>query len=178
MKVPAGRYAAALFLAAGDIAANEATLAQLQVVAGALDATPQVKQLLAYPTVRPDVAAQVLDVVTRYCSPLVSRFVRVVAVKGRILYLDAIVEAYRAQVEAARGVRRARVQSARALTVEQLARLVRVLSAMFSGAIVATTEAHPELLGGVRVVIGDRVLDGSLVGELVDLRRRLMPARA
>ncbi len=175
MKMPARRYAEALFGAVGGLEANEAALAELSAVRAALHEVPRARQVLAHPTVLPRVAAQLMDALAARCSPAVARFLRLLAERGRLSHLDEVVDAYRQRVERARGVRRARLQSARRLPAAQVEGLRAMLARRF-GAVELTTEVRPELLGGARVVMGDRVLDGSLAAHLQRLRRALITA--
>ena len=176
MKMPVRRYADALFSAVGGLEANEAALADLSAVRVALQEVPRARQVLAHPTVRPEMAAYLMDALAAKCSPAVARFLRLLAERGRLRHLDEVVEAYRRRVEQARGVTRARLQSARGLPAEQVEGLRAMLARRF-GAVELTTEVRPELLGGARVVVGDHVLDGSIAAHLQRLRRALIAAR-
>lgn len=67
----------------------------------------------------------------------------------------------------------ARVRSARALTEAEQQRLASGLSAQYGRAIRVNVVVEPELVGGLRVEIGDDVIDGSVSARLDDARRRL-----
>ncbi len=67
----------------------------------------------------------------------------------------------------------AQVVSARPLRPTQLERLAAALSARYGSAVALNTVVDPTVLGGLRVQIGDDVIDASVSTRLHDLRQRL-----
>lgn len=67
----------------------------------------------------------------------------------------------------------ATVQTAAPLTAEQATRIRTALAASEGREVVLTELIDPTVIGGVRVVIGDRVIDGSVASRLNDLRLAL-----
>jgi F-type H+-transporting ATPase subunit delta len=65
------------------------------------------------------------------------------------------------------------VTAAVPLTEEQRERLAAALGRMYGHDVHLNIEIDPELIGGVRVAIGDEVIDGSVATKLDDARRRL-----
>ncbi|KZE94210.1 MULTISPECIES: F0F1 ATP synthase subunit delta [unclassified Agromyces] len=72
-----------------------------------------------------------------------------------------------------RGFDVATVTSAVPLTDDQVARLERTLGSQAGRRIRFDSIVDPEVLGGVRVQIGDDVIDGSVASRLNDLRQQL-----
>jgi F-type H+-transporting ATPase subunit delta len=64
------------------------------------------------------------------------------------------------------GVQEAKIASAFAMTDEQLKDLVTGLESKFKCKIEARVDVNPELIGGVKVEIGDEVFDASVRGKL------------
>ena len=60
----------------------------------------------------------------------------------------------------------ARIDSAFPLTAEQLRALVQKLEARTKRKVRASVQVRPELIGGVRVQVGDDLWDGSVRGQL------------
>jgi len=67
----------------------------------------------------------------------------------------------------------ATVESATELTIEQNSRLTASLAKMYGRPVSVHVTVRPDLGGGVRVRVGDEVIDGSVAGRLDALRRRL-----
>jgi F-type H+-transporting ATPase subunit delta len=67
----------------------------------------------------------------------------------------------------------ATVHTARELTADEQQRLVAALTKQYGRDIQLHVVVDPELIGGLRVEIGDDVIDGTVVSRLDDARRRL-----
>jgi F-type H+-transporting ATPase subunit delta len=65
------------------------------------------------------------------------------------------------------------VRVAADLTAEERTRLAAMLSRQYGRDIHLNVVVDPEVLGGVRVEIGDEVIDGTVAGRLDDARRRM-----
>ena len=65
-----------------------------------------------------------------------------------------------------RGVRRARVEAAVALSSEQQARLQSALAKLFAAPVVIEQQVTPDIIAGVRVTVGDSVIDNTVQGRL------------
>lgn len=63
--------------------------------------------------------------------------------------------------------------SAIALSTEETDRLRAALGAIYSRQVAVHVVVDPALRGGLRVRVGDEVIDGSMSGRLVDIRQRL-----
>jgi len=164
-------YAEALFGIASARAQAPAVLAELTAVDGALPA--RARQLLTHPGIEPGAPAQILGVLARACSPLVGNFLRLLAEKHRFPLLPEIIRAFGARLDEAEGRVRAQLQTARPVEPAQAAALALTLGRRLARRVELTAEVRPDLIGGARVLVGDRVLDGSLLGQLAGLRRAL-----
>ncbi|MET4061268.1 F-type H+-transporting ATPase subunit delta [Arthrobacter sp. UYP6] len=67
----------------------------------------------------------------------------------------------------------AEVRAARPLTQEQLSRLQSSLNGLYGRELKINADVDPSLIGGVRIAVGDEILDSSVVSRLSDLRRKL-----
>jgi len=67
----------------------------------------------------------------------------------------------------------ATITVATALTEAQTSRLEKALSAQYGGNIRINEVVDPSILGGMRVQIGDEIIDGTVSNRLADLRLRL-----
>ncbi|WP_334135705.1 F0F1 ATP synthase subunit delta [Tepidimonas sp.] len=161
-------YAEALFKAAGAQAAEACGwLDELAVVA----ADAALQAFAANPNVR---AEQVFDVIVGVLKtplPDIGRnFLRTVIDNDRVAALPEMARQFRALVNARRGVADALVESAFVLDEAQLAELQGVLEKRFCRQLRLNVQLKPELIGGVRVVVGDEVLDTSIKARLEHMR--------
>ncbi len=67
----------------------------------------------------------------------------------------------------------ARVTSARPLSAEQVIRLTDGLSRLYGRDIFVSTQVDPALVGGLRVLVGDEVIDASIERRLAQAGREL-----
>jgi len=161
-------YADALFKATqSDMVATADWLAELAAVA----AHPQLLQFADNPKIH---AQQVLDVISalvqRSSSAVAQNFLRTVVENGRLAALPEVAAQYRAHVNALSGSSDALVYSAFDIDVASLAGIGEVLNKRFGRKLNLTVRIDPELIGGVRVVVGDEVLDTSVKARLEQMK--------
>ena len=164
-------YAEALFKSAGaDAAALNAQLAALATLAD----SPQLRQFADSPKVA---AAQVFDLVSGAAQEKglaldakIANLLRAVLDNGRLAVLPEIAAQFQALVNARSGVSDAIVQSAFPIDGGQLAEVVATLEKRFGRKLNARVEIDPELIGGIRVVVGDEVLDASVKARLEQMK--------
>jgi len=96
----------------------------------------------------------------------VQNFLHTVVENGRLAALPAIVAQYHVLANAASGVSDAQIYSAFEISDAQLAELKAALEKRFGRKLEAHVQIEPGLIGGVRVVVGDEVLDTSVKARL------------
>ena len=162
-------YAEALFKAvrADDVAEIAAQVDALAAVA----ADERMRQFADNPKVD---AGTVHDVMTsigkRPLSDAAKNLLRTVIDNGRLAALPEIASQFRALVNARSGVSDATVYSAFPLDNAQLADVVASLEKRFGRRLNATVEIETGLIGGIRVVVGDEVLDASVKSRLEQMK--------
>lgn len=104
-------------------------------------------------------------------------FLRMVFSMGRAAHLADIAQAFAELVDEARGIIRARICSARPIEAPLKRRLKQILEHREHKQVELVEETAPELLGGLQVVLGSRMLDGSVRTQLERLRQRLKTVR-
>ena len=164
-------YAEALFKAqASDLAGTAAWLDELAAVA----ANAQLQQFADNPKVS---YQQVLDVIVGVVkTPLGDagqNFLRTVLENGRLVALPEIANQFRALKNAQGGSADATVFSAFPIEAAALADLAAQLEKRFARKLHLNVQLDPELIGGVRVVVGDEVLDTSVKARLEQMKAAL-----
>ncbi|MDQ1619086.1 MAG: F-type H+-transporting ATPase subunit delta [Actinomycetota bacterium] len=101
------------------------------------------------------------------------RLVRQAVAEPRGRHFVDTIEIYGAAAADRRSRMVALVTAAVPLTEEQRERLAAALGRMYGHDVHLNIEIDPELIGGLRVAIGDEVIDGSVATKLDDARRRL-----
>jgi F-type H+-transporting ATPase subunit delta len=167
-------YAEALFKAAGGQAA--AIAGEVGALAG-VAGDGQLRQFADNPRVGAELVFNVVsDVLGRkgvVLGQAVQNLLRAVLDNGRLAALPEIASQFHALVNAQTGVSDARIESAYAIDGPQLAEVVAALERRFGRRLNASVDVKPELIGGVRVVVGDEVLDTSVKARLEQMKTAL-----
>ena len=165
-------YAEALFKTAGsDLAGAAVWLEELAAIASNV----QLQQFAGNPSVT---AKQTFDVMAGVAkTPLpdtAKNFLRAVIDNARISVLPEIASQFRALKNARSGSSDAVVYSAFPLDAAALDDLAATLEKRFDRKLNVTVELEPALIGGVRVVVGDEVLDTSVKARLEQMKVALI----
>jgi len=164
-------YAEAMFKAAGGQAGEFA--GQMSALA-ALASDDQLRQLADNPRVA---AVQLFDLMAGVAlskglalDAKIGNLLRTVIDNGRLNVLPEIAAQFKALVNAQSGTSDAVVHSAFPLDGAALDDVVATLEKRFGRKLNARVVVDPELIGGVRVVVGDEVLDTSVKARLEQMR--------
>jgi len=117
-----------------------------------------------------------LGALTASLHPLTRNFVRLLFDRRRQEVLRGIGAAFHRRVLAARGEVEGTLESAHPLPAEDVAAVADKVSGLLGKRVRLAAEVRPELVGGVRVLVGARMLDVSVQGRLAGLRQRLLSA--
>lgn len=165
-------YAEALFRVAegGDLNRWAGLVSEL----GAVAANADMRALIADPKLTHDQVYGVFAGVVK--SPLdaqAQNFLRALVDNGRLDALPEIAVQFHALKNARESVADAEITSAFPMDDAQTRELTAALERKFGIKLKAHVTVDPSLIGGVRVVVGDRVLDGSVRQRLDDMRNAL-----
>lgn len=162
-------YAEALMKAAGagDVKALSAQVEAL----GAVAANVQLRAFADNPKVT---AAQVFEVVSSVAGVTLSdaakNLLRTVIDNGRVRALPEIAAQFHALVNARSGISDALIESAFPIEAAQLPGVVASLEKRFGRKLNPSVVVKPDLIGGVRVTVGDEVLDTSVAARLDNMK--------
>lgn len=99
--------------------------------------------------------------------------VAVLAQNDRLAILPEVSAQFEALRAAREGVADAAIESAFPMSDADLAKLTSILEKRFKRKIRPHVKVVPELIGGVRVAVGDEVIDGSVRGKLAEMEAAL-----
>ena len=161
-------YAEALYKAsAQELAAVAVWVDELAAIAG----NAQLLQFADNPKVT---NAQVFDLITGVAKSTLGdhakNFLRTVIDNGRLSALPEIANQFRALKNAQSGSSDAVIYSAFPIDGAALAEVAATLEKRFGRRLNVSVELQPELIGGIRVVVGDEVLDTSVKARLEQMK--------
>jgi len=168
-------YAEAMFKAAAgaDLGALATQVDSLAAVAADAD----LRQFADNPNVPPaqvfDLFAQVADASSLTLSDPAKNLLQAVIDNGRLAALPQVAAQFRKLVNDRAGVADAVIQSAFAIDDALLGEVVATLERRFGRKLNAHVEIDPELIGGIRAVVGDEVLDTSVKARLEQMKLAL-----
>ncbi len=165
-------YADALYevARAGDLARTTSELDSVAAVA----ADPQLRQFADSPKAEPGQVLEVINAVSGLpLSDPIRNLLKAIIENGRLTALPEVAAQFHARVNAGSGVSHAVVYSAFDIDSDQLARVGDVLERRFGRKLQLSVQLAPELIGGIRVVVGDEVLDTSVLARLAKMKMAL-----
>jgi F-type H+-transporting ATPase subunit delta len=95
--------------------------------------------------------------------------IKVLVEYGRLSILPAITEAFEALKAQDEGTLDAQIIAAAKPSAAEVKDLVKKLEAKFSKKIEANVSVDSELIGGIKIIVGDTVIDASVKGQLQNL---------
>jgi F-type H+-transporting ATPase subunit delta len=168
-------YAEALFRVAksGNLAAWSDLVSEMAHVA----AHPDVQALSRNPNLSDKLVADTF--VAALKSPFTDEaknFINMLVENGRVTLLPEIGAQFHVLKNAQEGAADAEIVSAFAISDAQLKELVATLEKKFGRKLTPSVTVDPALIGGVRVVVGDEVLDTSVRAKLQQMHVALTAA--
>lgn len=167
-------YAEALFAAARDEKAGLAAWAdQVQRLADVMS-VQDVRAAMEDPRLENTQRTSVfLSLVQPVVDKPMQNFVTLLISNDRLVLLPQIAEQFHALKDAAEGVAQANITSAFPISEDQVSELIKLLEPKFGLKLKPHVTVDASLIGGVRVIVGDQVLDTSVQAQLVRMRDTL-----
>ncbi len=180
--VIARRYAQALAEVAVEKNEIEKTDADVMILADILDpeggdvSVPELLDYLGSPVVPLEQKIKMTDVLCEKLNigELVSEFLNVLIRKRRVPLMTRIAKEYIRISSAIEQIITAEVESAYELTEEEENKISAVLEKKAGLKVRLHTKVNPGLLSGVKVKIGDTMLDGSIKGRMDRIEATLL----
>ncbi len=168
----AERYAAALFDLADERRALDAVAGDLRELRTMLHESGDLARLLRSPVVSRAEQGKAIAALSERAglADLTRDFLGLVAKNRRLFAVPAMIEAYLRKLAERRGEITAEVTVAQKLTEARHAALLEQLRRTVGARVVVDIRVDPNLLGGMIVKIGSRMVDASLSSRLQRLR--------
>jgi F-type H+-transporting ATPase subunit delta len=175
--VAAKRYAEAAYLIAREDGTGDQWADGLQAMA-ALFGDEDAQAFLENSRVSPNQKRELIQKALEGAPQETLNMALLLLRRSRTALAPQIAEAYQELLDAEKGVSHATVISAVPLTDEERADVRQKLTQMTGGEVEIKTEVDEEILGGLIVRIGDRLIDGSTRNKLMELKQSLAGVRS
>ena len=175
----AGRYATALFELAREDDRLDAVERDIATLEAALEESGDFRALIASPLYARDELARAVGALSEKMEldSVTARTLGLMAVHRRLFVLPQLLTQVGTLLSEARGEVRAEVRSAKALTKAQTEKLESALKAALGREVSLKAEVDGDLLGGLVVRVGSRMIDTSLASRLAALRNTMKEVR-
>ncbi len=171
--VLARRYAQPLFEVAREKDELERIFGDLKSLVQALTDSPELKGYLSDPSVEKHDKKSVIEKIFEGASIYTLNFMRVLIDKNRPEVLWVTYSLFRDMLNEHRGISTGVVETAVTLEDADFAEIKSVLENRFASRLDLERQVNPDLLAGLRVRIGNVVLDGSVRNRLTRLKEIL-----
>ncbi len=164
----AQRYARALFELAQEKGALAAVYNDFKAFVASVRASKDLTRMLDSPAFGREVKVRALARIASEAgySPIFSKFVGVMATNGRARDILGAQAAFEQLYTSQRGIKRAVVRTAKAMSGAERSRIESLLATLVGGEVELTSEVDPALIGGIQLRIGSKLVDASIAAKL------------
>lgn len=171
----AKRYAQAAFELARESGNLDDWLAALSEI-GEFMSNPEVERVLENTRVAADAKLNLIDQALGDLPPLALNLARLLVRKGRTRLAQDMVIEFQRLADVSQGIEHAKAITAVPMTDAEREALVTRLESQTGKRILLETAVDPELIGGLVLLTGDKMVDASVRARLLALRERLVGA--
>ena len=172
----ARRHAQAVFQIAREQDTLDKWQADLDEIASAFD-DEDLSRVLESPRIRPDQKQELARQRLAGLDPLARNLASLLVSKGRVALAGDIAGEYRALLDDHRGVGTAEVTTAVPLDPQAESRIADQMSNATGKRIMLTSRVDADIVGGIVIKIGDRLIDGSTRTKLSAMKNALAERR-
>jgi F-type H+-transporting ATPase subunit delta len=174
-------YARALYDAAAEVGVLPQVQLELVAFQDTLRRYPRLALFLDSPTIPGEKKQAALSSLAQLTQTLTQpglNFLRVLVKRERVDLLDLIVDAFREYCNQMAGIAEIDVATIRELEPAETTRLAAALQKYFERRVIVRTVVRPEILGGLVISHGGRVLNASLSHHLKRLMEQVGATRS
>ncbi|HWO78104.1 MAG TPA: F0F1 ATP synthase subunit delta [Bacillus sp. (in: firmicutes)] len=175
MSTVSKRYALALFQLAQEQNLIDTIESELRAVKQAITDTPELLALLKNPRLSLEKKKELVKQIFTDCTPFVQHTLMLLVDRHRENEIVNMASDFVALTNEAKGTAEATVQSVRPLTTDEADGISNAFAPKVGKkTLEITNEVDTDLLGGLKIRIGNIIFDGSLQGKLERLKRELI----
>lgn len=168
-------YAGALFAAAEKAGVLDTVAAQAKNMVELLEGEPKLRTFLEAPNIPRERKESLIEkVFGEKFHVLTVRFLRMIIRRGRVGVLHDSMEAFQTLYAKHLGITPATIATARSLADEDKERLEKALNDYTNLKLTIDYKVDEDLIGGVRFLCGDLLIDSALSSQLTRLRHDLL----
>ncbi len=168
------RYAAALLAAAQKADIVDRVESDLGLVSYVFETTPKLMQSVSSPVLPARTKKSVIgEIFADKIHEITLNYIYLLIDKRREEAIPLTECEYLALANEARGIIKVQVISAVKLNDDEEARLTEKLKQITGKSVVLEKRVDSDLIGGIKVQVGDNVIDGTIKGHLEELKNRL-----
>ncbi|MDD3853552.1 MAG: F0F1 ATP synthase subunit delta [Syntrophomonadaceae bacterium] len=173
-KSVARRYAEAFFSIAQETGKVDQFQQELEKVVQIISETEHLQEYLDHLLIPPKEKKELVGkIFTDQISSTTLNFISMIIDKRRGNYIGLIVDEYKVMADETRNIAMADIISAREVSEEDIKILADKLSASTGKTVQLKLTVDPTLLGGVKIRMGDQVIDATVAKKLDMLREQL-----
>jgi F-type H+-transporting ATPase subunit delta len=173
--VVARRYAQALFELASAKACATLICDNLQNVKDTLANNQELQAFFDHALIAPEAKKDIVkELFAGQLEAITLDFLFVLIDKKREPYLINVIEAYQAFVDEANGLVEAELRTSFALSAEEIKKIKEDLGQSLQKKVRLSVKQDPALLGSAVLKIGDKVIDGSVLTRLKNLKQSVL----
>ena len=161
------RYARAIYKISQTLGNTKKVCVDLREVSQCIDSSSDLKRVLYHPGITPDEKKQVVnELFTKKCEAVTLKFIGYLIDKKRSFYITVISQCFSDMLDSDENRAVVKVESHQPLNGETLKKIKERLVKGLEKDIVITSIVNPSLMGGMRLILGDMVIDGSIAYQL------------
>ncbi len=167
-------YAQALFEVADEKGVADDVEKDLEGITELLRTNKKFHDILYHPSIIKDAKKDIINkTIGPQCSKWVKNLLFILIDKRRERILDSLADMFKEVAGQVRGVTHIKVQTAFPLTDSRLSRLKENLEKLAKKEVELETEINKDIIGGMVIRMGNKIIDGSVINHLKNLKKNL-----
>lgn len=166
------KYAKGLFTVAKELGKTQEFGKELNQIKDLLVSMPEVLSALQNPIYPPDLKLEIIQEILKVVKvdPEIERFLNLLVERRRIQFIKEIVTMYQELLDEELNIARGEVITAYPISEEEKKELEEILKNYLKKEVILESRIDEEIIGGVKIKIGDLIFDGSVKTQLIKFK--------